>query len=121
MIIHDWSDKNCIRILRHLRDAATPSTQLLVVDNLMSYACVDESTKDIPGAEVPLPPTPLLPNYGHARIAQYYTDIIMMELQNAKERTIPELARLLEETGWKLVRVVQGIDISTQKAIAIPA
>jgi hypothetical protein len=121
MIIHDWSDKDCIRILRHLRDAATPSTQLLVVDNLMAYACVDESTKDIPGAEMPLPPIPLLPNYGHARAAQYYEDAIMLELQNAKERTIAELVRLLEGTGWKLARVVQSIDISTQKAIAIPA
>lgn len=121
MIIHDWPDKDCIRILRHLRDAATPSTQLLVVDNLISYACADESTKDIPGAEMPLPPIPLLPNYGHARIAQYYEDIIMLELLNGKERTIAELVHLMEETGWKLVRVVQGIDISTQKAIAIPA
>ena len=122
MVIHDWPDQYCIKILRHLRDAATPETRLLIVDNLMSYACAEEGIEDIPGANtVPPPPAPLLPNYGAAGIANYYEDIAMLALQNGKERTLTEVNVLLKETGWKLVRVVRSMQISTQKAIAVPA
>ena len=122
MILHDWSDKYCAKILRHLRDAAAPYTQLVIVDNLLSYACVDDSLKDIPGAEVPLPPAPLLPNSGHAAAIAYWEDLLMLQLMNGKERTIADLRVLLEQTGWKLVRIVQGAlaAYSTQKAIAVP-
>ena len=121
MIIHDWADKYCLQILRHLREAATPTTQLLIVDTLISYACVDGSAKHIPGAEIPPAPGPLLPNYGYAKIASYNEDLMMLHLQNGKERTTTELKSLLGEAGWKLKRVVQGVDIVTQKAIATPA
>lgn len=46
---------------------------------------------------------------------------MMLHLQNGKERTTTELKSLLGEAGWKLERVVQGVDIVTQKAIATPA
>ena len=34
MILHDWSDEGCITILRHLRAAAAPETQLVVADTV---------------------------------------------------------------------------------------
>ena len=74
-IIHDWPDKYCLQILRHLRDAAAPHTRLVIVDSLVSYACEDDSLKGIPGAERPIPPKPLLPNKGHAATIAYHADI----------------------------------------------
>ncbi|TFY69031.1 hypothetical protein EVG20_g3321 [Dentipellis fragilis] len=59
-ILHDWADQYCVKILRSLR-AAAPNTRLLVVDQLVSYACKDEDANDIPGVA---PPAPLLPNWG---------------------------------------------------------
>lgn len=75
MVIHDWPDHYCTKILTQLREAATPQTQLIIVDNLMSYACVNEQLKTIPGAERPLPPAPLLPNGGHASAISYSQDM----------------------------------------------
>jgi hypothetical protein len=119
-ILHNWSDKYCHQILRQLREAATPSTQLVVVDNLMSYACIDDSLKDVPGSEVDLPPAPLLPNWGHARAVWYYEDLGMLNLMNGKERTMRDIRDLLESSGWKLVRLVQDAAYTTSKAIAVP-
>ena len=73
--MHDWSDKYCQQILRHLRAAATPDTRLVIVDSLVSYACEDEDLKNIPGAARPIPPKPLLPNMGHTATAAYQIDI----------------------------------------------
>lgn len=47
----------------------------MIVDSLISYACEDDSLKNIPGAERPVPPKPLLPNMGHAATISYHTDI----------------------------------------------
>lgn len=74
-IVHNWSDKYCLQILRNLRNAAAPDTRLPIVDNLLSYACDDDSLKDIPGADRPVPPKPLLPNMGYAAATSYYTDM----------------------------------------------
>ena len=76
-VLHDWPDSYCIRILRHLRGAAAPYTQLMIIDNLMSYSCVEEELKTVPGAEHTLStrPPPLLPNGGHASIFAYLEDL----------------------------------------------
>lgn len=64
-----------MQLLRKLREAATPNTRLVIVDNLMSFACVNEELKKIPGALPPLPPAPLLPNGGHSSTIAYFEDI----------------------------------------------
>lgn len=74
-ILHDWSDKYCVQILRRLREAATPDTRLIIVDNLMSYACIEEGLVSIPGTKRNLFPKPLLPNGGQATAVKYYEDI----------------------------------------------
>ena len=119
-VLHDWSDKYAAKILRYLRNAAMPSTQLLIVDNLMSYACADDSNQGIFGVEIQLPPSPLLANYGYAGAISYYEDMAMLAIHNGKERTITELASLLDITGWKMIQVVQGGHMSSHKVIAIP-
>lgn len=67
MILHDWSDEYCVKILRRLRAAAGPSTQLVIMDNIITYPCGDpEEVNHIPGAKISYPPAPLLANYGVA-------------------------------------------------------
>ena len=70
-----------LRILTHLRQVAGSHTKLLVVDNLLPYACVDESS-DISGGDShsavrSLAPegSPLLPNLGRASANGYLLDI----------------------------------------------
>ncbi|KAI0059947.1 S-adenosyl-L-methionine-dependent methyltransferase [Artomyces pyxidatus] len=120
MILHDWSDEFSVKILRRLREAATPDTRLIVVDQLMSYACEEETLKEIPGALLPVPPAPLLPNLGQD--FAYYTDLQMMGFFNAQERTVTQFKELLEQGGWKLLAVHHGAPfaISSQKVIAAP-
>ena len=75
MVLHDYPDPDCLQILRHLRAAARPSTQLVVIDNIMAYACEEPSANEIPGAAIPPPPAPLLPNLGEANAAAYLMDV----------------------------------------------
>lgn len=74
-VMHDWSDKYAVQILRHLREAAAPDTRLMIADSLMAYACVNKELEDIPGATVLLPPAPLLPNGGHASVMRSLLDV----------------------------------------------
>lgn len=75
-VLHDWSEVYCVKILRHLRAAAGPGSQLVVVDCIIPYACDDpEDIKQIPGAVLPVPPPPLLRNLGAANALQYMSDI----------------------------------------------
>ena len=120
-ILHDWSDKYCVQILAHLRAAATASTRLVVVEQLVSHVCVDDDLARIPGAAVHAPPAPLLPNGGYASAVPHYMDISMMELFNANERTVREFQALFDRSGWRLVQVVQDNGIVTSKLIGVPA
>ncbi|OCH90318.1 S-adenosyl-L-methionine-dependent methyltransferase [Obba rivulosa] len=103
-IMHDWSDRFAANILRRLRDAATPETRLVLIDNIMPYACRADDLS-IPGAKNPDVPEPLLPNMGGAGILPYCFDLSMYVHFNALERTLGHLQKLLESAGWKLARV----------------
>jgi hypothetical protein len=75
-ILHDWSDDYCVKILRYLRDAASSKTQLVIVDNIVSYACpLPEKTYHIPGIVQNSFPSPLLPNHGVANAFSYFADM----------------------------------------------
>jgi O-methyltransferase domain len=65
-ILHNWADEYCLTILKHLRAAAGPKTQLLIIDQVMSFGCDEPEAQKIPGAELPIPPPPLLRNLGRA-------------------------------------------------------
>jgi hypothetical protein len=75
-VLHDWSDEYCVKILRHLRDAASSETQLVIVDYIVSYACsLPEQTYHIPGIVQSSFPSPLLPNHGMASALLYFIDM----------------------------------------------
>lgn len=75
-IIHDWADSYAAKIMRALRDAAAPTTRLMVIERLVPYACpVDEGALGIPGAEsTVVVPAPLLPNLGIVSWNCYFGD-----------------------------------------------
>ena len=80
-MLHDWADEYCLTILKHLRAAAGPKTQLLVVDQGVSFICDEPASHEIPGAERPVPPQPLRRNMGRTVSDAYSTDV-MVRRQN---------------------------------------
>lgn len=76
-VLHDWADEYCLNILKHPRAAATPKTQLVIVELSMTCACAELATHEIPGAERPIPPKPLLPNLGRAGATAYSVDLMV--------------------------------------------
>jgi hypothetical protein len=74
-VLHNWADEYCITILKHLRAAAGPKTQLLIVEQVMSFACDEPATHETPGAELPVPP--LLRNMGRAASVTYAIDLLV--------------------------------------------
>jgi hypothetical protein len=80
-VLHDWADEYCLTILKHLRIAAGPKTQLVIIDQLMTLACDEPATHEIPGAELPVPPKPLLPNFGRAASMTYNFDMTVRRVK----------------------------------------
>lgn len=76
-VIHDWSNEMSHTILRHLRDAATPSTKLLIMDRIVPYACkgIDKIAESIPGLLKRDVPDVLLPNLGAYGPTAYHVDL----------------------------------------------
>ncbi|EJD53030.1 S-adenosyl-L-methionine-dependent methyltransferase [Auricularia subglabra TFB-10046 SS5] len=107
-ILHDWADSYCRKILGRLRQAAGPHTRLLVVDEILPYACrmdKDEVVQAIPGAEGEVGPQPLLANLGYVNLHKYLMDLTMLGCVNGQERTLLHFHNLLQSTGWKLQEV----------------
>ncbi|KAJ3565432.1 hypothetical protein NP233_g7635 [Leucocoprinus birnbaumii] len=104
-VLHDWPDEKCLAILRNIREAAAPSSKLILLENGVAYACEDPRdygfTFERRGA-----PWPLIPNLGKgggpALTAQ---DMQMLNLFNGEERNVRKLIQLGKETGWKLVSI----------------
>ena len=78
MILHDWNDQECIKILSNLRTATSPKGRVFVMEQV------------VPG-----------PHESH--ISKLF-DIHMMCWGTGRERTEAECARLLEAAGWKYYR-----------------
>ena len=82
-VLHDWSDDDCIRILRNCRTAMTGSARLLIVEQILE-------------------PDPTL-----GRPAGYLIDTQMMAMfGTARERTESEFGELLQTSGLALARVI---------------
>ncbi|EJF57429.1 S-adenosyl-L-methionine-dependent methyltransferase [Dichomitus squalens LYAD-421 SS1] len=110
LVLHDWRDEDCRKILSQLRGAAGPETKLLIGDMLLPNACADQAAYEgADGSAVTFPfvtkESPLLPNLGVANIHGYLIDIMMMGMFDAKERTEDEMAALALSAGWKFVEV----------------
>lgn len=89
-------------------------SKLLLVDNLLPYACAaDSAPSSMPdGADVaPLVPAGsiLAPNLGRASLNGYLLDGVMMGMLNAKERTLAEMDALTRAAGWRIVSVKRAV------------
>jgi len=74
MILHDWSDDECVKILSNIYNAASENGTVLIAEHL------------VPGPEEP-------------HFSKLF-DIHMMCVATGKERTVEEYAELLKKTGW---------------------
>ncbi len=79
-IIHDWTDEDCITILKNIRRAMNPGAKVLIVD------CV-------------------IPE-GDAAHGGKLLDILMMSALPGRERTEAEFKSLFERSGLKLSRTI---------------
>ncbi|GAA5992296.1 hypothetical protein JCM5350_000803 [Sporobolomyces pararoseus] len=84
-ILHDWPDSESIQILNHLRDAATPTTKLVVIESTYHELSPPHS----------FPPINIWP---------YISDLQMLSALNAQERTEAQYESLGKKAGWKLVK-----------------
>ncbi|OSC97041.1 S-adenosyl-L-methionine-dependent methyltransferase [Trametes coccinea BRFM310] len=98
LILHDWPDQKCVKILSTLRAAAGQDTKLVIGDMLLPFACPSDEAF-IQGD------SPLLPNLGVANLHGYLMDILMMSIFGAKERTVAEIAELALAAGWKVIDI----------------
>jgi len=123
-VLHDWPDKECLEILKHIRTAASPSSKLILFDFCIQHACPDTDYSSY-GSNTKSPPYPLLANYGaggssayitfadmQARISRFYIvdwefteHLQMMTFFNAQERTVRQFAALGNASGWRLESV----------------
>lgn len=79
-IIHDWSEEQCLTILRHCKKAMKPGARLLIIEMVLP-----------PGSE---------PHPGKI------LDIMMLVGPGGQERTAAEYDALLAKAGFKMKRVV---------------
>jgi len=78
-ILHDWSDSECITILKNIHSKARAGTTVMVVDTVV-------------------------PKPGQAHISKL-VDTHMMCWGNGRERTEVEFHKIFCDAGWKLVAI----------------
>jgi SAM-dependent methyltransferase len=89
-VLHDWSDEDCVRILRVCRSHMQPGSRLLIVEHIIE------------------------PDPRKGRPTDYLVDIQMMAMfGSARARTEEEFRRLLAESGLALRRhIATGSPVS---------
>lgn len=80
MILHDWSDQECVKILSNIHVSSPEHAKVLIAEHI-----------------VPDPETP--------HFSKLF-DIHMMCVASGKERTVDEYSRILEHAGWKYIQTL---------------
>lgn len=80
MVLHDWNDEQCLKILKNCHKAMKPGSKLLVLD-----AVIPEDNEPHPGK---------------------FMDINMLAMTGGRERTEKEFVALFDQAGLKLSRVI---------------
>ena len=81
LILHDWDDAACLRILRCCQAAMAPGARLVIAD-----AVLPEDPRTLPQAS--------------------YADLAMLVMTGGRERTLAEFRSLLEQAGLRFERAV---------------
>lgn len=79
-VLHDWDDRQALRILRNVHRAAQPGTTLAIIEG-----------------PLPAQPGPSL---------MHLLNLMMLAQTNGRERTIAEYTGLLEQAGYRLEQTV---------------
>ncbi len=79
-ILHDWTDEECVRILKKCREALAPGGRLVIVEMLV--------------------PEPVRPEF------VMLMDLNMLVMTGGRERTEREFTEVLSRAGFRLTRVV---------------
>lgn len=96
-VLHDWSDEDCLRILRQCYAAMPPSATLLICEQVL---------KDDPALGTP---------------ADYLIDTAMMAIfGHGRERTASEYRALLEKSGFTFKRIIATASIVSLVEAARP-
>ncbi|KAI5479075.1 S-adenosyl-L-methionine-dependent methyltransferase [Pseudohyphozyma bogoriensis] len=98
-IIHDWPDEEASAILSHLAAAASPSTKLVLIEQIID-------TLFWPDGAAPSNIYPLLPTLGAS--FQTLLDAQMLVALNGQERTEEQHRKLGRASGWELEKVHRG-------------
>jgi len=122
-ILHNWSDDNCIKILRNIRSAAGPENKILIIERVevpatVSHGCSTvgadgiNNTNDANGS---LPPKPELrladapsfvpANYGASAKMPLALGLHMMATHNSYDRTMSEWERIIRRSGLEIAKV----------------
>ncbi|SDP42516.1 methyltransferase [Lentzea jiangxiensis] len=93
-ITHDWSDDECVRILRNCRKAMAPGARIAVFDAVVEPGNEPDDAKLL--------------------------DLVMMMLVTGKERTADEFGRIFDQAGLRLSRIVPADGpLSVVEAVAV--
>lgn len=79
-ILHDWTDEECVRILRRCREALAPGGRILIVEMLV--------------------PEEIRPDF------VMLMDLNMLVMTGGRERTAKEFDKVLASAGFELTRVI---------------
>ncbi len=79
-ILHDWTDEECVQILRRCREALAPGGRILVIEMLV--------------------PEEIRPGF------VMLMDLNMLVMAGGRERTAKEFEKVLGEAGFEMTRVI---------------
>jgi len=106
-ILHDWSDVLGLRILSNLREAASATTKLLVVDFILPDLSTHQTPKSILKFDGP--------------VTRPYMADLMTAVFNGRERPESDMISLLESAGWKTEAIHSPSNSLERHLVASPA
>jgi len=86
-IMHDWSDRECIKILKNLATKIKAEGRVVVQDAVLPGPGEDGD--------------PLV------KKKQFCLDVVMMTLYSGKERTTKQWEKLGQDSGFSLLRILE--------------
>jgi predicted transcriptional regulator len=78
MILHDWNDDECVKILSNVNKSASDKSKIFIIEHIV--------------------PDPTIPHFSKL------FDIHMMCATSGRERTIEEYKSILNQSGWEYVQ-----------------
>nr|CAD1830177.1 unnamed protein product [Ananas comosus var. bracteatus] len=91
-ILHDWSDEDCVKILKRCKDAVPPKEKggkIIIIDIVMSRETEHFKSKE----------------------TQLFFDILMMVVTSGKQRNEKEWNKLFTDAGYKEYKILNALGL----------